>query len=303
MYELIQLSENDFYVDCPSKIGVVYLGENRAVLIDSGSDKDAGKKVLRHLESRGWTLAAIYNTHSHADHIGGNKLLQDRTGCPIYAPGMECVFTNSPALEPMNLYGGNPFKDLYNKFLCAQTSMAQPLTPEALPEGLEMVTLPGHSFDMVGYLTKDGNLFLADCVSSAETLEKYGLSYLWDVPAFLQTLEKIKTLPAKKYIPAHAPVCEDAASLAALADLNRAAVEKAEALLCSLCETPKCFEELLAEVFDAYGMTMNAQQYVLIGSTVRSYLSALLTAGRMEFFFENNKMLWKSRETGASDEK
>ena len=44
MYELIKISEHDYYIDCPAKTGVVLTGNNEAVLIDSGSDKDAGKK-------------------------------------------------------------------------------------------------------------------------------------------------------------------------------------------------------------------------------------------------------------------
>ena len=51
------------------------------------------------LDERGWKLKAIYNTHSNADHIGGNKYLQAQTGCQIFAPGIECAFTNYPILE------------------------------------------------------------------------------------------------------------------------------------------------------------------------------------------------------------
>ena len=40
MYELIQLSEHDFYIDCPAKIGLVKTDVNEVVLIDSGNDKD-----------------------------------------------------------------------------------------------------------------------------------------------------------------------------------------------------------------------------------------------------------------------
>lgn len=69
MYELIQLSEHDYYIDCPAKIGLIKASDNEVVLIDSGNDKDAGKKVCRILESKGWNLKAIFNTHSHADHI------------------------------------------------------------------------------------------------------------------------------------------------------------------------------------------------------------------------------------------
>ena len=47
MYELIQVSEHDFYIDCPAKIGLIRTGDREVVLIDSGNDKDAGKKVYR----------------------------------------------------------------------------------------------------------------------------------------------------------------------------------------------------------------------------------------------------------------
>lgn len=128
MYELIQLSEHDYYIDCPAKIGLIKINNSDAVLIDSGNDKDAGKKIYRILDANGWTLKAIYNTHSHADHIGGNHFLQEKTGCRIYAKGMECTYSNTPLLEPVGLYGGNPFKELKHKFLMAQESTVLPLT-------------------------------------------------------------------------------------------------------------------------------------------------------------------------------
>ena len=290
MYELIQISENDYYIDCPAKIGLVKISDSEAVLIDSGSDKDAGKKVLRILDENGWKLKAIFNTHSHADHIGGNRLIQERTGCPAYAKGLECAYTNFPQLEPAGLYGGNPFKDLKHKFLMAQESTAQPLTEEVLPEGMNIIELPGHSFDMVGFKTKDGNAYIADCVSSAATLEKYGIGYLWDVQASLETLEFIKSIDVKKFIPAHAPVCEN---IAELADLNIEAIKTAENRILDFCKEPAAFETLLKKVFDSYGLLMSAQQYVLIGSTLRSYLSALHAQGLVSFEFINNEMLWK----------
>ena len=105
MYELIRVSENDWYFDCPAKIGLVKTGADRVCLIDSGSDKDAGKKVKRVLDVSGWTLEAIYNTHSHADHIGGNRYLQKQTGCRVYAPGIERDFLSIPCWNPPSCSG------------------------------------------------------------------------------------------------------------------------------------------------------------------------------------------------------
>lgn len=197
MYELIQINENDYYVNCPAKIGIVKISDNEVVLIDSGNDKDAGKKVLRILEANNWKLHAIYNTHSHADHIGGNKFIQDRTGCKVYAKGMEAVYTSNPILEPIGLYAGLPMKDLKHKFLMAQPSLAEELTEAALPAGMKLLPLPGHCPDMVGFLTKDGTAYIADCISSAETLEKYGIGYMWDPATARKTLEYVKTIEAK----------------------------------------------------------------------------------------------------------
>ena len=100
MYELIQVAENSYYIQSPAKIGLVLTGEGEVCLIDSGSDKSAAKKVRKILDANGWKLKAIYNTHSHADHIGGNRYLQEQTGCRIYAPGIERDFTEHPVLEP-----------------------------------------------------------------------------------------------------------------------------------------------------------------------------------------------------------
>ena len=290
MYELIQVSEHNYYIQCPAKIGLVKLNDTEVCLIDSGSDKDAGRKVRQILDANGWKLRAIYNTHSNADHIGGNKYLQGQTGCRIYAPGIECDFTNHPILEPAFLYGGYPCKDLRHKFLLAQESKAEPLTGEVLPEGFELIPLPGHFFDMAGFRTPDDNVYLADCLSSRETLEKYQIGFIYDVAAYLNTLEKIKTLKARLFVPAHAEAAED---ITELAQYNIDKVNEIADKIVSLCKEPLGFEVILQRLFIEYGLVMNFEQYVLVGSTVRSYLAWLKDTGRLNAVFEKNLLLWE----------
>ena len=290
MYELIPITENSFYIQSPAKIGLFKLGGGEVCLIDSGSDKDAGRKVRQILDAQGWKLRAIYNTHSNADHIGGNRYLQGQTGCKVYAPGIEQAFTRHPVLEPSFLYGGYPCKDLRHKFLMAQESDAEPLTPEVLPAGFELLPLPGHFFDMVGFRTPDDVVYLADCLSSRETLDKYQIGFIYDVAAYLDTLEKVKALKARMFVPAHAPA---AGEIADLAQYNIGKVWEIAGRILDLCAEPLSFEAILQRLFEAYQLTMNFEQYVLVGSTVRSYLSWLKDTGKLDAVFSGNQLLWE----------
>ena len=66
----------------------------------------------------------------------------------------------------------------------------------------------------MGFRTADDVVYLADCLSSRETLGKYQICFIYDVAAYLNTLEMVKSLRAKIFVPAHAAASEDVADLA-----------------------------------------------------------------------------------------
>ncbi len=291
MYELMQVGTQTYYVNCPARMGIYVFSENEACLIDSGNDKETGKKVLKILEANGWSLKMILNTHSHADHIGGNNLLQQRTGCSIFAPGIEQAFVRYPLLESSMLYGGFPMQELRNKFLLAQESNVQELTPELLPQGLTMLRLDGHSMAMAAIKTSDDVWFLADSLSSETILHKYHIAYLYDIHGYLQSLETVKTLDGRLFIPAHAEPCAD---ISALADVNIQKAHEIMALICKICVGPANFESILKSVFDHYDLHLDFNQYVLVGSTLRSYISYLHDKGELHADFAGNILTWKT---------
>ncbi len=290
MYELVQVSEKCYYINCPAKIGVYAADKDHVYLVDSGNDKEAGRKVRQILDQNGWRLAAILNTHSNADHIGGNKYLQRQTGCKVYSGGIEAAFIRYPVLEPSFLYGGCPCRDLRHKFLMAQESDVTDFSEDGFPKEIEMIPLPGHFFEMVGFRMPDGVVFLADCLSSRETLDKYAISFLYDVGAYLETLAKVEKMEAVVFVPAHA---EASADVRGLVCYNRDKVHEVAEKILSICGEPVCFERILQEVFNGYGLTMNFEQYVLVGSTVRSYLSWLNDTGKLASEFQDNMLLWR----------
>ncbi len=293
MYELIQVLNNTYYINCPAKIGLYLDVDKDVYLIDSGNDKEAGRKVRQILDKNGWTLRAILCTHSHADHIGGCKYLQAQTGCKVYSPGVERDFTRHTLLEPALLYGGFPPKALRHKFLMAQESDADELASAELPEGFEIIPLPGHCFEMVGFRTPDDVVFLADCLSSRATLEKYRIGFIYDVQAYLDTLEKVKSLSGAFFVPAHAEACEDVSELA---QYNIDTVNEIAGRIKSICTQPVNFEALLKRFFDEYALELSFEQYALVGSTVKSYLAWLMDKGQLKAKCESNLLLWEAAE-------
>lgn len=289
MYELNQVGERTYYIQSPAKIGI-YTAENGAYLIDSGNDKDAGRRVRKILDERGWTLLGILNTHSNSDHIGGNAYLQKQTGCKIFTGGIEKCFTEHTILEPAFLYGGFPCADLRHKFLLAEESDTVDFSDSEFPSEVEIIPLAGHFFDMVGFRTPDDVVFLADCLSSRVTLEKYGITFIYDVVEYLKTLESVKEMKAKMFVPSHADATEN---IAELAQFNIDKVHEIAEKILGICSEPMSFERILSRLFTDYGLKMTFEQHVLVGSTVRSYLSWLRDSGRVDILIEDNMLLWK----------
>lgn len=148
MYELVQISKSCHYINCPAKIGVYHAGDNQVYLIDSGSDKEAGRKVRQILDKE----------------------------APIF-------------------------------------------------------------------------------------------------------------------VPAHADASAD---LKELIGFNRDKVHEVAEVLLDICTQPLNFEAILQRLFEHYDLTMTMQQYALVGSTVKSYLSWLNDSGRMTLEIQDNLVLWKT---------
>ena len=96
---------------------LVLVQDSGVLLVDTGLDDSHARKLLRALEAQQLAPTAILNTHSHADHHGGNVTVMKKfPGLPIFAPPLEAAIINYPLLEPIYLYGAHPPKALQGKF-------------------------------------------------------------------------------------------------------------------------------------------------------------------------------------------
>jgi len=287
---ILQLKNDSWLIPGPTNLGLVASGDS-VYLVDSGNDKEAGRKILKILREKGWNLKAIVNTHSNADHIGGNEYLQKTTGCEIWATQAEAAFIETPKLEGSFLWGGYPFRELESKFFQAKPStVTRVIRPGETEGGLAFVPLPGHFMDMTGVMTADGILYAGDCIFGEHILAKYAIPFIYDVAAFKKTLSLLPTLDAALYVPSHG---EPTADIAPLVAVNLAAVSAVENRLLEILPEPLIFEEVLEKMCGFFDVTLNHAQYVLVGSTIRSFLSYLYNEGKIRYEFAGNRMLWR----------
>ena len=140
----------------------------------------------------------------------------------------------------------------------------------------------------------DGSIFLADVLCTRETLDKYAIVYLYDVAAHLESLDRVGQMAVPEgamFIPAHCPVAADVAELTAY---NKKKILEIADFLAAACNAPKTLEQLLAEAFEQYCLKMNFAQHELIGSTIRSYLTYLEAAGRVQIVLDENYLKYQA---------
>ncbi len=299
MFELKKLRGNTYYIDTPTKIGLYNYADNNAVLIDSGNDGRIAKRVLRSATEAGFHITAVFCTHCHADHVGGNAYMEETTGCRIYCPKIECEALCFPLLNPIMLYGAYPSKELTRHFFLAEPSHAEFLQKEVLPKGLSFFPLPGHTMGMVGYKTDDGVYFLADSIASEAVMQKSYVTYLISPKLYLETIESFKDLPEGIFVPSHTEPLLSKAELLCLCERNIEAVRGIAGDILNKLTAPLTFESLLKGLLDDRSMNCDFAALSMVGSTVRSFLSDLQKNGAVATECRQNEIYWKRTEETA----
>lgn len=287
---LVKLAGEVFYIAGRTNVGVV-VRDDWCILVDSGLDDDYGRRVLRALRAEGLRPRYLVNTHSHADHIGGNGFLARRAGVEVVAPEVEADFVEHPILEPLYLYGAYPPREMRGKLVMAKPSKVSRVVGEGFDEelGVEFVALPGHSVNLhaVGV---DGVLFVGDALFPRELMEKYGVIYHVDVGRAVESMRKLLDTDYRVYVPSHAPHTSDVGRV--VEDNLRHIEEVREAVLEEVVK-PVSFEELLDRVLQRFKVkVMNLPLHQLYSSTIKSYLAWLSDEGSIKYEVKGGRVFY-----------
>ena len=131
-------------------------------------DPSESKPVFDFLKKRGWNLDAIWNTHHHWDHVGGNLELKESYQCPLV-----CSRYDETRIE-----GSDTFVDETTKLKFGE-------------EEVQIIELPGHTLGHIAFVIPQSQLLF-----SGDTLFSLGCGRIFEgsPEQMFNSLQKLKEL-------------------------------------------------------------------------------------------------------------
>ena len=309
---VINISDCIYYISGPTNIGIIEerLSDTKSNLymIDSGCNTEDGKRIFteitEYFSQKDITIKAIINTHSHADHCGANNYIQQKTNCEIWITENEQGSLINPFLQPIISWGGNPLPEINSSYYVAEKTVPNkiinPNEKLTLLNGIKIsfINLPGHYFEMVGILCENDNkkvLFASDGIFGRKNIGKYWIPFLYDVKEFKNSLDTISSLNADFCIPGHG---EPTSQIEETVELNKIAIiSNEQCILEALKYKEQTQEDILKYVADKNEINLHIAQYMLIGCTIKAYLTFLYNEGKLSYHIKENKMYWFKTES------
>ena len=239
------------------------------------------------------TVTHLVFSHCHADHAGGWEYIYNKTHCKMIASKVERGFFRDPKLDIGFLYGGYPLDEYDGKLMHIDMN-DEIYALDEIPNGIEWFHLPGHHWGMIGIKTKDDVYFVADTLGSIDLVERAHILLIYDVKGYLDSLNFVESLDGKMVVPSHS---EETTNIKPVVEFNRNTMyEIMNVLLDYLHDEHNC-TECTSHIFDYYNLRISYNKYMLILSTVRSYLSYLSNNKRIKNYFKDNRLVFINEVT------
>ncbi len=300
-FEIVTLAPSIYHLQSGANMGVLADSDGRALLIDTGLDEDAGRRIKNALAKLNLTLAAVILTHGHSDHFGGTDYLRRNLApFPVYAPPIEAAFITYSSLESIMLSAGAlPFDQLVGKFTKAPACKVD--HEVALGEvrlagfGVEIIPLAGHSPNMIG--VRAGNvLFCADALLPLATLQKYPIPFTVHIGKALAVLDRLLECVDQGVIlaPGHGVHLAAGEAKVVIAANRETLLRIVTAVENRLREPPADEGTLTQTVCQKLGDPLaSAVGYSLARTTIQAALVYLYESGRVRVI-TGGKCLWAS---------
>lgn len=291
--ELKHIAGHTFAIEYPSAVGVYLFDDESCVLIDSGATRAFALRTLKILGRKVRLIRAIINTHFHADHSAGNAIIQEHSGCDIYASSYDTPYLNNPFLATYAYYNALP--DYRSKFFnagpCRVTAAVEPGLLLLQEQQFQIVDLTGHSLGQIGIITPDEVLFAGDSLIAPRILETHSFLHMEDIEMQLKTLERLRGYSSAPVYLSHGGLADDSA---AAIEANHQILLENLRIIRSVLAIPRSQEDAMQCMVRDFGVKISNKDYVLMRASVSAYITYLLNQGKAKSFLRNGKMLYQT---------
>ena len=134
---------------------VIYNDTKDAIIVDPGMyDRSEQAELVEFLEQNGLKLVKLLNTHTHIDHVFGNKFIYDQYGLKPYLHKDDQVIY-SAAGRSAELYGLN-----YEPLEQIEAYLEEGDTIELGEDQLNCILIPGHSPGHLVFVSEKQNFMI-----------------------------------------------------------------------------------------------------------------------------------------------
>ena len=311
---IIELASGVYVIPATTNVGVVTtesISSNgssvEVYLIDSGCTEIDGEYVLDVLkaffEQQGqtFTLKAIITTHGHPDHCGAHNFLKQETGCQLWAAKHEQGAMETPIIQGTVLWGGYPPHEMRTLFFMpSSTSLDHIISQDEVIElsggrKLSFMELNGHSYENQCVIISDKHdkkvIFPGDNIFPRNEIINHWIPLILNPVQYMDSLDKLCAIEHVEWcIPSHGDFLKR--NINEAAELNKIAIISTRTCILDSLKTKKhlTLEEIVKYVADKNEMQLTFTQYVLVSSTVKSYISVMHDAREIKMEVSDNKL-------------
>lgn len=300
--KIINIKGSSFYARGGTNTGIYIFNDNSALIIDPGLPGVRPKNIMKCLEDKGIEVKWIINTHEHNDHYGAGYQFKEKYKDIINMSSKDSKpYIDNPSLFSSYIMGGNT-NEIFEKIL-VNNNMKEVNIDKVIEIGkvkinneyIEVLELKGHTIGSIGILTKDKVLYLGDTLIGADLLNKFELLFLFDIEAYLISLNKIKSLDFDYSVLGHCKNPLDKNTTLKLITNHEECVEKYLMQIRSIVKQPSTLEFILKTILNNNELSYNYKEYHFFKSTIVGMMSYLIKLGEVDCYLKAGDVLYYTK--------
>ena len=307
---IIELSSGVYVIPGTTNVGVITNENGSSIevyLVDSGCTEIDGEYVLDVLKAffeqqgQSFILKAILTTHGHADHCGAHNFLKEETGCEVCAAKNEKGHMENPVVQASTLWGAYPPHELRTLFFMpSPTNVDRTISKDDVIElsgsrKISFMELNGHSYEALCIIVSDKNnhkvIFPGDNIFPRNEIMDHWIPLILNPVEYMDSLDKLCAMENVDWcIPSHGDFLKR--NINEAAELNKIAIISTRTCILDSLKTKKrlTVEDIVKYVADKNEMQLSISQYMLIHSTVKSYIAIMHDAREIKMEVDGNRL-------------